>query len=99
MVKFCPECGGDLNFDTITKNFICWGCGLYAPREKFEELHEKINTVDRKNKSDNYTDWWQSSKKDKKNDGSFLSFFLFISNINTVLQTEQISSVGDSATI
>ncbi|HKU83667.1 MAG TPA: hypothetical protein VJP58_06465 [Candidatus Nitrosocosmicus sp.] len=68
MVKFCPECGGSLNFDTITKNFICRGCGLYAPREKFEELHEKVNTIDRKNRSDDYLDWWQSSKKDKKND-------------------------------
>jgi hypothetical protein len=67
LVKFCPECGGSLNFDSITKNFICRGCGLFAPREKFEELQERINTKEQKNKSEDYLDWWQSSKKEKKN--------------------------------
>ncbi len=68
LVKVCPECGGSLSLDSITKNFICRGCGLYAPREKFEELHEKLNKAgDRNEKKDEYLDWWQSSKKDKKN--------------------------------
>ncbi len=66
MVKFCPECGGSLTFDSITKNFICRGCGLYAPREKFEELKDKLNTPERNTRRDDYLDWWQSSKKDKK---------------------------------
>ncbi len=68
LVKVCPECGGSLSLDSITKNFICRGCGLYAPREKFEELHEKLNKAgDRNEKKEEYLDWWQSSKKDKKN--------------------------------
>ncbi len=66
MVKLCPECGGSLSFDGFTKNFICRGCGLFAPREKFEELHEKINTREQRNKSEDYLEWWQSSKKEKK---------------------------------
>jgi DNA-directed RNA polymerase subunit M/transcription elongation factor TFIIS len=65
LVKFCPECGGSLSIDSITKNFICRGCGLYAPREKFEELQDKVNTTNEKNKREEYLDWWQSSKKDK----------------------------------
>ena len=72
LVKVCPECGGSLRLDAITKNFICKGCGLYAPREKFEELREKLNKGDGKNeKKEEYLDWWQSSKKDKKNQGGF----------------------------
>lgn len=68
LVKVCPECGGSLSLDSITKNFICRGCGIYAPREKFEELHEKLNKAgDRNEKKEEYLDWWQSSKKDKKN--------------------------------
>ena len=67
LVKFCPECGGCLSFDSTTKNFICRGCGLFDPREKIEELHERINTKEERNKSEDYLDWWQSSKKEKKN--------------------------------
>ncbi len=67
LVKFCPECGGSLNFDSVTKNFICRGCGLYAPREKFEELYDKLNVSERNNKREEYLEWWHSSKKDKKN--------------------------------
>ncbi len=72
MVKVCPECGGSLSLDSITKNIICRGCGLYAPREKFEELHEKLNkTNERNEKKEDYLDWWQSSKKDKRKQTSF----------------------------
>ncbi|MGN6350129.1 MAG: hypothetical protein ACTHL3_01555 [Candidatus Nitrosocosmicus sp.] len=67
LVKVCPECGGGLSLDPITKNFICRSCGLYAPREKFDELHEKLNrSFDKNEKRDEYLEWWQSSKKDKK---------------------------------
>ncbi|MBA3977658.1 MAG: hypothetical protein H0X50_05640 [Nitrosopumilus sp.] len=68
LANICPECGGSLNMDSVTKNFICRGCGLYAPREKFEELREKLNKSEERNeKKEEYLDWWQSSKKDKKN--------------------------------
>ena len=68
MAKVCPECGGSLSLDSITKNFICRGCGLYASREKFDELHEKSNKpYEKKERKEDYLEWWQSSKKDKKN--------------------------------
>ena len=41
LVKFCPECGGDLKMDSSTRNFICKSCGLYASRDKIEELKDK----------------------------------------------------------
>ena len=69
MVKFCPECGGELKMDSATKNFICKSCGLYASRDKMEEFKDKseINPFDSKRRMhDDYLDWWQSSKKEKQ---------------------------------
>ena len=36
LANFCPECGGKLEFDSISKNFVCKSCGLFASREKIE---------------------------------------------------------------
>ncbi|HJS63482.1 MAG TPA: hypothetical protein VMS35_06880 [Nitrososphaeraceae archaeon] len=69
MTKFCPECGGELKLEPSTKNFICRSCGLYASREKMDELRDKseINYQDpKKRMHDDYLDWWQSSKKEKQ---------------------------------
>ena len=69
LVKFCPECGGELKIDSSTKNFICKSCGLYASRDKIEELKDKSqsNSYDSKKRMhDDYLDWWQSSKKEKQ---------------------------------
>jgi DNA-directed RNA polymerase subunit M/transcription elongation factor TFIIS len=60
LVKFCPECGGDLKMDSSTRNFICKSCGLYASRDKISSSESKQRT------HDDYLDWWQSSKKEKQ---------------------------------
>ncbi|HEX6293720.1 MAG TPA: hypothetical protein VFZ46_01070 [Nitrososphaeraceae archaeon] len=55
--------------DSSTKNFICKSCGLYASRDKMEELKDKSqsNSYDSKKRMhDDYLDWWQSSKKEKQ---------------------------------
>ncbi|MDF2737248.1 MAG: hypothetical protein K0S93_1105, partial [Nitrososphaeraceae archaeon] len=60
---------GELKMDSSTKNFICKSCGLYASRDKIEELKDKsqINSFDSKKRMhDDYLDWWQSSKKEKQ---------------------------------
>ncbi|MEO9363081.1 MAG: TFIIB-type zinc ribbon-containing protein [Nitrososphaera sp.] len=69
LVSYCPECGGELKFDLASKNFICKSCGLFASREKIDELRDKAdarNEDKRQKKHDDYIDWWQSSKKDKQ---------------------------------
>ena len=69
LASFCPECGGELKFDVISKNFICKSCGLFASREKFDELRDKKENEanDRKRlQHDDYLDWWQTSKKNKQ---------------------------------
>lgn len=69
LVSYCPECGGELKFDMASKNFICKSCGLFASREKIDEIRDKAqaaNVDKRRTKHDDYLDWWQSSKKDKQ---------------------------------
>ncbi len=69
LVSYCPECGGELKFDITSKNFICKSCGLFASRDKIDELRDKADEakVDRRRKMhDDYLDWWQSSKKEKQ---------------------------------
>jgi len=69
LANFCPECGGNLEFDSVSKNFICKSCGLFASRDKIEELrdnsHDRFEDKTRK-MHDAYLEWWQTSKKDKQ---------------------------------
>ncbi|HKG41591.1 MAG TPA: hypothetical protein VKA98_05590 [Nitrososphaeraceae archaeon] len=69
MASFCPECGGELKFDPTSKNFACRSCGLFASREKIDELRdkaEKDSVYKKKQLHDDYLDWWQTSKKEKQ---------------------------------
>jgi DNA-directed RNA polymerase subunit M/transcription elongation factor TFIIS len=69
LVSFCPECGGELKLDPASKNFICKSCGLFASREKIDELRDKAERAiedKKKKRQDDYLDWWQSSKKEKQ---------------------------------
>ena len=58
-----------MKFDLSSKNFICKSCGLFASREKIDELRDKADRDSddpRAKRRDDYLDWWQSSKKDKQ---------------------------------
>jgi hypothetical protein len=69
LVNFCPECGGDLKFDPISKDLVCMSCGLFASREKLDEIRDKRRDQfkdGRKALHDDYLEWWQTSKKDKQ---------------------------------
>ena len=69
LTSFCPECGGELKYDPASNNFICKSCGLFASKEKIEELRDKAETEfmdQRRRVHDDYLEWWQSSKKDKQ---------------------------------
>lgn len=69
LVNFCPECGGDLKFDPVSKDLVCKSCGLFASREKLDEIRDKRKDQlkdGRKALHDDYLEWWQTSKKDKQ---------------------------------
>lgn len=69
LARFCPECGGEIKFDSSSNSFVCKSCGLFASREKIEELIDKVaEDKERTGKRlhDDYLDWWQTSKKNKQ---------------------------------
>jgi hypothetical protein len=69
LVNFCPECGGNLKFDPVSKDLVCESCGLFASREKLDEIRDKRRDQLKDGKKalhDDYLEWWQTSKKDKQ---------------------------------
>ncbi len=63
MNRECPECKGDMYYETTTKHFICKQCGLYATREQIYDILDKKRPDKKKSKESEYLDWWLSSKK------------------------------------
>ncbi|MEM2856731.1 MAG: hypothetical protein QW416_06495 [Candidatus Nitrosocaldaceae archaeon] len=64
MNRECPECNGEMYYESNTKHFICKQCGLYATREDIYEILERKKPLKKKkSKEDEYLDWWLSSKK------------------------------------
>ena len=56
--------------DKNTKNFSSKKSGLYASREQISDIRYKLNQKERTrdDKSDDYLEWWNKSKKDKNLD-------------------------------
>ena len=57
-----------MKLDPATKNFICKKCGLYASREQISDIRDRLNQreVTREDKQYDYLEWWQKSKKEKR---------------------------------
>ncbi|MBE44660.1 MAG: hypothetical protein CMO16_06640 [Thaumarchaeota archaeon] len=59
----CPECESELQYEQNTKYFTCKKCGLYLTREQIYDIKDKLRPEKKKNKQDDYLEWWLSSKK------------------------------------
>ena len=70
LYKLYDEVEIPMEMDKNTKNFICKKCGLYASREQISDIRYKLNQKERTrdDKSDDYLEWWNKSKKDKNLD-------------------------------
>ena len=72
MEQFCPECGGPIFFDAVSKRFSCKSCGLFLTREQLSDLRFKLkntgvdDTRKKQRQQADYLDWWLKDKKDKK---------------------------------
>jgi DNA-directed RNA polymerase subunit M/transcription elongation factor TFIIS len=82
LVKFCPECGGDLKMDSSTRNFICKSCGLYASRDKIEELKDKSQISSSESKQRTHDDYLDL---DIKRILWFFHSFLFVMRSSVLL--------------
>ena len=70
LYKLYDEVEIQMEMDKNTKNFICKKCGLYASREQISDIRYKLNQKERTrdDKSDDYLELWNKSKKDKNLD-------------------------------
>ena len=62
----CPECGGNMRFDSNHKRYVCQSCGLAVTKEEIYEIRAKyIPTSDeeeRDKRRKEYEKWWSKKK-------------------------------------
>ncbi len=68
-MPYCPECGGEMSYDSATKRYICKSCGLSVTFEELQEIRDRSSERSesddekkRKRRKD-YLDWWFSKKQ------------------------------------
>lgn len=64
----CPECGGKLVYDPVTRHYTCTSCGLYVYKEQLYVLRERkresmARSTEDKRRYEEYMEWWSSKKK------------------------------------
>jgi len=68
-MPYCPECGGEMQFMSATKRYVCKSCGLSVTRQELMELRHKLRPPfesgedQRKQQRKDYLKWWLSKKK------------------------------------
>ncbi len=71
MAKYCPECGGELRYDSGHKAYSCLSCGLtFLPQELIEAWETAKSRRDeeekRRQERRDYLKWWLRSRDEKK---------------------------------
>ncbi len=66
--KYCPECGGDLDYDSSMKLYTCKRCGrMYTSDQLIESRHEVLDSLSEedkvKRKRKEMLKWWLTEKK------------------------------------
>lgn len=59
--KSCPECGGDLKWNSLQKVYICSSCGLELTEQ--ERMLYEYKEREGKDEIKEYVDWWLSKKE------------------------------------
>ena len=69
MPYYCFECGGNLSYDSILKQYACKSCGLTFTFQQLMEGKDKMygdretSEEQRKRKQKEYLKWWLSKKE------------------------------------
>jgi len=69
-MQYCPECGGEFQYITATKRYVCRSCGLSLTHQELMELRQGLRTGpeseedQRRQQRQEYLKWWLSSKKE-----------------------------------
>ncbi|MDH5806345.1 MAG: hypothetical protein QXW62_01330 [Candidatus Methanomethylicaceae archaeon] len=62
----CPECGGDMRFQSSIRRYVCLSCGLSLTRDEIDEIKAKYKSEIKNEKEEikkEYIKWWTKSKK------------------------------------
>jgi len=68
-MRYCPECGGELQYISSTKRYVCKSCGLSLTPQELYELREKLRpsfeTEEEQHQQErkDYLKWWLGKKK------------------------------------
>lgn len=68
-MPYCPECGGEMQYISATKRYVCKSCGLSLTRQELFELRQKLRPSFRSEEEQHtqerkeYLKWWLSKKK------------------------------------
>ncbi len=68
MANYCPECGGELVYDPVVKQYACKSCGLTFTHQQLMEERDRMferreaSLDERKKRQKEYLKWWLSKK-------------------------------------
>ena len=68
-MRYCPECGGEMQYFIANKNHVCKSCGLSVTQQELMELREKlrINVEPKEEERDRqkkeYLKWYLGKKR------------------------------------
>ncbi len=68
-MPYCPECGGEMHYISLTKRYVCKSCGLTLTFQELIEMREQMRSrnepdeEEKKRMRKEYLQWWLSKKK------------------------------------
>ncbi len=67
-MPYCPECGGDLFYDSRVKRYVCKSCGLSLTFQEISEIRDELRPdmseeEKRRQRRKEYLSWWFSRKE------------------------------------
>ncbi len=68
-MSYCPECGGEMQYFSATKRYVCKSCGLSLTGQELFELRQQLRPrfeseeEQRSKERKEYLKWWLSKKK------------------------------------
>lgn len=67
-MPYCPECGGDLFYDSRVKRYVCKSCGLSLTFQEINEIRDELRPdvseeEKRRQRRKEYLSWWFSRRE------------------------------------